>query len=101
MTGKCRNHFKRRSAGDGQATLTVEALLSVGDAPINSTLDRAELAAWMSVTRTLINLHETITRNHRCSSIEELLGNVYTWANTQANFYLQTASFRATYALAA
>jgi len=53
------------------------------------------------IERVWWHLHETITRNHRCSSIEELLGNVYTWANTQANFYLQTASFRATYALAA
>ena len=47
------------------------------------------------------HLHETITRNHRCRTIEELLAEVYDWANAQQNFYLQTASFRNTYKLAA
>src|ERR1044071_6078285 len=46
------------------------------------------------------HVHETLTRNHRCQSIEELLDDVYTWT-AQQNFYLQTASFRDLYRLAA
>lgn len=46
------------------------------------------------------HLHETISRNHRCVSMEELLSEVYTWAETQETFYLQTASFRDTYTMA-
>jgi hypothetical protein len=38
-------------------------LLAVGDAPPPRDVDAAELAAWTSVTRVLLNLHETITRN--------------------------------------
>ncbi|MFO0927538.1 MAG: PSD1 and planctomycete cytochrome C domain-containing protein [Gemmataceae bacterium] len=38
------------------------ALLAVGQAPAGKDADRATLAAWTSVTRTLLNLHETITR---------------------------------------
>ncbi|MGE3803209.1 MAG: DUF1549 and DUF1553 domain-containing protein [Gemmataceae bacterium] len=41
----------------------VDALLKVGDAPVPQALDRAELAAWTSVARVILNLHETITRN--------------------------------------
>lgn len=32
-------------------------------------------------------LHETLTRNHRCQSIEELLDDVYTWVDAQTTFY--------------
>jgi transposase len=46
------------------------------------------------------HLHETLTRNHRCRSIEELLEAVRCWADQQ-NFFLQTASFRDLYRLAA
>jgi transposase len=46
------------------------------------------------------HVHETLTRNHRCQSIEELLDDVYSWT-AQQNFYLQTASFRDLYRLAA
>jgi hypothetical protein len=38
-------------------------LLGVGDAPVPAGLDPAELAAWTSVARVLLNLHETITRS--------------------------------------
>jgi hypothetical protein len=38
-------------------------LLAVGDAKAPSDLDTAELAAWTSVARVILNLHETITRN--------------------------------------
>jgi len=38
-------------------------LLKAGDKLAAKDLDTAELASWMSVARTLLNLHETITRN--------------------------------------
>lgn len=37
-------------------------VLTVGDRPAASDLDPVELAAWTSVARTILNLHETITR---------------------------------------
>jgi hypothetical protein len=39
------------------------ALLTVGDRPAPGDVDAAELAAWTSVARVVLNLHETITRN--------------------------------------
>ena len=44
-------------------TASADRLLSVGDYPIASDLNRTELAAWTSVARAILNLHETITRN--------------------------------------
>ena len=38
-------------------------LLGTGAKPVPSDLDKTELAAWTSVARTILNLHETITRN--------------------------------------
>jgi hypothetical protein len=38
------------------------ALVSVGQSPVPKDVDPAELAAWTSVARVLLNLHETITR---------------------------------------
>jgi hypothetical protein len=38
-------------------------LLAVGDAKPPSDLDPGELAAWTSIARAILNLHETITRN--------------------------------------
>jgi hypothetical protein len=40
-----------------------DATLHIGDHPAPKDLDSAELAAWTSVARVLLNLHETITRN--------------------------------------
>jgi hypothetical protein len=40
-----------------------EAVLGVGYAPAAKDLPAAELAAWTSVARAILNLHETITRN--------------------------------------
>jgi mono/diheme cytochrome c family protein len=40
-----------------------DALLHIGDRPVPEELDPVELAAWTSVARVLLNLHETITRN--------------------------------------
>ncbi len=38
-------------------------LIAVGEKAADSRFEPAELAAWTSVTRTVLNLHETITRN--------------------------------------
>ena len=38
-------------------------LLSVGAKPVSAEIEKTELAAWTSVARTILNLHETITRN--------------------------------------
>jgi hypothetical protein len=40
-----------------------QAILGVGYAPATKEIAPAELAAWTSVARTILNLHETITRN--------------------------------------
>ena len=40
-----------------------EALLKTGERPAPADVNRAELAAWTSVARVLLNLHETIERN--------------------------------------
>lgn len=45
---------------DAQAA---RALLKVGDAPISPDLPAAQVAAMTTVTRAILNLHETITRN--------------------------------------
>jgi len=42
---------------------SAEALLGVGQAPIPVEVPKAELAAWTSVARAILNLHETITRS--------------------------------------
>jgi hypothetical protein len=39
------------------------SLATAGEAPTTINLDPIELAAWISVSRTILNLHETITRN--------------------------------------
>jgi hypothetical protein len=51
-------HIQQYKADAGAA----EALLSVGQAAIDKTADRPHLAAWASVARVLLNLHEAITR---------------------------------------
>jgi hypothetical protein len=42
---------------------SAEKLIATGDAPVAKDVDPVELAAWTSVARTILNLHETITRN--------------------------------------
>lgn len=42
---------------------SAKKLLAVGDKAVDAKFDAAELAAWTSVTRAVLNLHETITRN--------------------------------------
>lgn len=51
-------HFQKYQ-GDKES---VERLLKVGDAPVKKEINPVELAAWTSVSRTILNLHETITR---------------------------------------
>jgi len=52
------------------------------------------------IERVWWHLHETITRNHRCQSLEELLSEVYDWVETQPSFFMRTASFRKIYRFA-
>ena len=40
-----------------------EALLTIGDWPLDEGLDLAEHAAWTSCARVVLNLHETMVRN--------------------------------------
>ena len=54
------NKHRTEYATDAEAA---NKLLSVGDYPIPADLNRTELAAWTSVARAILNLHETITRN--------------------------------------
>lgn len=44
-------------------TKAAESLLKVGLAPLPPAADQVELAAWTSVARVILNLHETITRS--------------------------------------
>lgn len=50
------------------------------------------------IERVWWHLHETITRNHRCCSIDELLELAYDWFTTNNNYYLD---MRNSFALAA
>ena len=45
-----------------QDPAAAEKLLETGMAPVINGLDKTELASWTAVTRTLLNLHEAITR---------------------------------------
>jgi hypothetical protein len=47
------------------------------------------------------HLHEDITRNHRCHSLDELLDNAYDWAANHQPFASQIEHFQAMYPLAA
>jgi hypothetical protein len=53
-------HHRATYAADPAAAA---ALAAVGDYRAPATIPAAELAAWTSVARTILNLHETITRN--------------------------------------
>ena len=52
-------HLKQYQAD----TSAAEALLKTGAKAANGKLDKAELAAWTSIARVILNLHENITRN--------------------------------------
>jgi len=55
-----RERQARRYSKDETAA---KALLSTGDSPLPEDVPPAEVAAWTSVARVLLNLHETITRS--------------------------------------
>jgi hypothetical protein len=52
-------HYDQYTADPAAA----RALLGVGDLPAPAGIEPAELAAWTSVARVILNLHETITRS--------------------------------------
>ena len=52
-------HLKEFQANKSGA----EKLLAVGQSPRVANLDPIELAAWASISRVILNLHETMTRN--------------------------------------
>jgi hypothetical protein len=54
---------EKHQAGFAADKASAEKLLKVGDAAAPASIDPAELAAWTSASRVLLNLHETITRN--------------------------------------
>jgi len=59
LSGIYRRH-RRDFAVDRAAA---EALLRVGDRPADKSLPPEELAAWTSVARVILNLHESVTRS--------------------------------------
>lgn len=59
LTGLVEKH-RTQFAAEPEAA---DALLGVGARAVPEDLDRVELAAWTSACRTILNLHETVTRN--------------------------------------
>ena len=53
------------------------------------------------IERVWWHLHETITRNHRCQTLQELINEVFDWVQKNNCFYSQTAYFRDKYNQAA
>jgi transposase len=45
------------------------------------------------IERVWWHLHETITRNHRCQTIDDLLENVFAWIGVQRVFPVETAVY--------
>jgi hypothetical protein len=58
LTGLLDKHGKEYVADEDSAT----KLVSTGARPVPQDIDAGELAAWTSVSRVILNLHETITR---------------------------------------
>ncbi len=59
LDGLYHRHLDRYRADKSSA----EALLTVGDHQAPKDIEPAELAAWTSLARAILNLHETVTRN--------------------------------------
>jgi hypothetical protein len=57
------NLYQRSLASFRSGESDAGQLLSVGEAPVPSDVDRTNLAAMTTVARAVLNLHETITRN--------------------------------------
>jgi putative transposase len=47
------------------------------------------------IERVWWRMHEEITRNHRCQTLDELLNEVYTWFQTQEHFYSKSLALYA------
>jgi hypothetical protein len=58
LTGLLDKHRSQYAADPAAA----RQMISAGESPVPDAVDSAELAAWTSVVRVLLNLHETITR---------------------------------------
>jgi hypothetical protein len=56
-----RLYHSRRARYSADLT-AARARMHAGEAPVPKDLDAVEMAAWTAVARTLLNLHETITR---------------------------------------
>ena len=54
-----REHIEEFESNPSEA----DKLVSIGLTPVPSEIQKVELAAWISVARAVLNLHETITRN--------------------------------------
>lgn len=59
LTGLYQRHCEQYQADRTAA----DAVLKVGDRPAPKEIEAAVLAAWTSVARVILNLHETVTRN--------------------------------------
>jgi transposase len=46
------------------------------------------------IERVWWHLHETVTRNHRCQSMEQLLADVYRWIEERRNFMIETSLYQ-------
>jgi hypothetical protein len=55
--------YQKHLAEFQKDTAAAQKAVSVGDWPLPKDVDMAELAAWTSVARAILNLHETTTRN--------------------------------------
>jgi hypothetical protein len=55
--------YRKTLADFRKAPADATAFVHTGDAPVPESLPPAEFAAMTNVTRAILNLHETITRN--------------------------------------
>jgi hypothetical protein len=61
-TGILRQLYHSRRARYSTDRTAAERLVSVGEAPTPRDVDAVEMAAWTSVARAILNMHEMITR---------------------------------------
>jgi hypothetical protein len=55
--------FEKHLADYSKDAASADSLLATGTSPVPMDVNKPELAAWTSVARTILNLHEVITRN--------------------------------------
>ena len=61
--GVLKNLYRRSLARFQAAPAEAAKFVRIGEAPLPENMKPADLAAMTTVTRTILNLHETITRN--------------------------------------